>query len=115
MIDWLYTLADPARGVTVNVGVIAGGLRANVVAPEARAELDIRVLAAADAERIEREVQALVAQTPGTRIEVEGGIDRPPLEPTPATAPCSRRRGSGRRSSGSPSAKARPAAPPTAA
>jgi glutamate carboxypeptidase len=83
VIDWLYTLADPARGVTVNVGVIAGGLRANVVAPEARAELDIRVLAAEDAERIEREVQALTAETPGTRIEVEGGIDRPPLEPTP--------------------------------
>jgi glutamate carboxypeptidase len=83
VIDWLYTLADPERGVTVNVGVIAGGLRANVVAPEARAELDIRVLAAADAERIEREVLALTAVTPGTRIEVQGGIDRPPLEPTP--------------------------------
>lgn len=82
VIDRLYALADPERGVTVNVGVIAGGLRANVVAPEARAELDIRVLAAADAERIEREVLALTAATPGTRIEVEGGIDRPPLEPT---------------------------------
>ncbi|HEX4497950.1 MAG TPA: M20 family metallopeptidase [Thermoanaerobaculia bacterium] len=82
VIDRLYALADPERGVTVNVGVIAGGLRANVVAPEARAELDIRVLAAADAERIEREVLALTAETPGTRILVEGGIDRPPLEPT---------------------------------
>jgi glutamate carboxypeptidase len=83
VIDRLYTLADPERGVTVNVGVIAGGLRANVVAPEARAELDIRVLAAADAARIERQVLALTAVTPGTRIEVEGGIDRPPLETTP--------------------------------
>lgn len=86
MIDRLYALEDPARGVTVNVGVIAGGLRANVVAPEARADLDIRVLAADDAARIEREVLALngtAAETPGTRIEVEGGIDRPPLESTP--------------------------------
>jgi glutamate carboxypeptidase len=83
VIDRLYTLSDPARGVTVNVGVIAGGLRANVIAPEARAELDIRVLAVEDAERIEREVLALVAEAPGTRVEVEGGIDRPPLEPTP--------------------------------
>jgi glutamate carboxypeptidase len=82
VIDRLYALADPERGVTVNVGVIAGGLRANVVAPEARAELDIRVLATADAERIEREVLALTAVTPGTRLLVEGGIDRPPLEPT---------------------------------
>ncbi len=87
VIQWLYTLADPERGVTVNVGVIAGGLRANVVAPEARAELDIRVLAGEDAVRIEREVLGLTASTlgntPGTRIEVLGGIDRPPLEPTP--------------------------------
>ena len=87
VIQWLYTLADSERGVTVNVGVIAGGLRANVVAPEARAELDIRVLAGEDAVRIEREVLGLAASalgnTPGTRIEVLGGIDRPPLEPTP--------------------------------
>ncbi|HEY2293286.1 MAG TPA: M20 family metallopeptidase [Thermoanaerobaculia bacterium] len=83
VIQWLYTLADPARGITVNVGVIAGGLRANVVAPEARAELDVRVLAAEDAERLERQVLALTAETPGTRVEVLGGIDRPPLEPTP--------------------------------
>ncbi len=83
VIQWLYTLADPTRGITVNVGVIAGGLRANVVAPEARAELDIRVLAGEDAVRIERQVLGLTAETPGTRIEVLGGIDRPPLEPTP--------------------------------
>src|SRR3954447_26220584 len=83
VIQWLYTLADPARGITVNVGVIAGGLRANVVAPEARAELDVRVLAAEDAERLERQVLGLTAETPGTRVEVLGGIDRPPLEPTP--------------------------------
>jgi glutamate carboxypeptidase len=83
IIQWLYTLADPARGITVNVGVIAGGLRANVIAPEARAELDIRVLAREDAERLERQVLGLTAETPGTRVEVLGGIDRPPLEPTP--------------------------------
>ncbi len=83
MIQWLYALADPERGITVNVGVISGGLRANVVAPEARADLDIRVLAVEDAVRLEREVLGLTAETPGTRIEVLGGIDRPPLEATP--------------------------------
>jgi glutamate carboxypeptidase len=83
VIQWLYEKADPGRGITVNVGVVEGGLRANVVAPEARAELDIRVLATEDAERLEREVLALTAETPGTRVEVTGGIDRPPLEPTP--------------------------------
>jgi glutamate carboxypeptidase len=83
VIQWLYGLEDPGKGITVNVGVISGGLRANVVAPEARADLDIRVLAWEDAVRLEREVLGLTAETPGTRIEVLGGIDRPPLEATP--------------------------------
>jgi len=83
VIQALYGLADPERGITVNVGVVAGGLRANVVAPEARAELDIRVLAVEDALRLERTVRDLTASTPGTSLEVLGGIDRPPLEATP--------------------------------
>ena len=83
VIQRLYELADPERGITVNVGVVAGGLRANVVAPEARAELDVRVLAWEDALRLERTIQDLAAVTPGTTLEVRGGIDRPPLEATP--------------------------------
>lgn len=79
----LYAMAAPEQGVTVNVGVVEGGLRANVVAPEARAEVDVRVLTLADAQRLEAAVLALRAQTPGTRLEVSGGIDRPPLEATP--------------------------------
>ncbi len=82
VIQRLYELADPERGITVNVGVVAGGLRANVVAPEARAELDVRVLATEDAIRLERTVLGFKAQTPGTTLEVTGGIDRPPLEAT---------------------------------
>jgi glutamate carboxypeptidase len=83
VIQRLYELADPERGITVNVGVVSGGLRANVVAPEARAELDIRVLATEDAVRLERTVLGLAPLTPGTNLEVVGGIDRPPLEATP--------------------------------
>ncbi len=83
VIHRLYELADPERGITVNVGVVAGGLRANVVAPEARAELDVRVLTWEDALRLERTIQDLEAVTPGTTLEVLGGIDRPPLEATP--------------------------------
>jgi glutamate carboxypeptidase len=79
----LVALADPERGVSVNVGVISGGLRRNVVAPEAQAEIDVRVLRLEDAGRIERFMHGLEAETPGTRIEVSGGLDRPPLEPTP--------------------------------
>ncbi len=83
VIRTLYGLADPERGITVNVGVVAGGLRANVVAPEARAEVDMRVMGWDDAVRLERTVRDLAASTPGTRLEILGGIDRPPLEATP--------------------------------
>lgn len=82
----LTRLADPARGVSVNVGLISGGLRRNVVAPEARAEIDFRVLRIEDAREIERamhELPALDRIVPGTRVEVEGEVDRPPLELTP--------------------------------
>lgn len=79
----LYDLADPGKGITINVGVVSGGLRANVVAPEARAELDVRVLAWDDALRLEQTIRSLTASTPGTRLEIVGGIDRPPVEATP--------------------------------
>jgi glutamate carboxypeptidase len=83
VIQALYALADPERGITVNVGVVSGGLRANVVAPEARAELDVRVITWEDAVRLEKIIQGLTPSTPGTSLEILGGIDRPPLEATP--------------------------------
>lgn len=83
VIQTLYALADPDRGITLNVGVVSGGLRANVVAPEARAELDVRVLTWDDAMRLEKTIQGLTPSTPGTSLEILGGIDRPPLEATP--------------------------------
>lgn len=83
VIQRLDALADPARGISVNVGLVSGGVRANVVAPEARAEVDIRILRAQDLAAVERELRGLAPAVPGTSIEVAGGIDRPPLEPTP--------------------------------
>ena len=79
----LYELTDREKGVSINVGVIEGGTRRNVIAAEAKAELDVRVLALEDAERIDRIVRTLEPVTAGTRIHVEGGLDRPPLEATP--------------------------------
>ncbi|HVT57105.1 MAG TPA: M20 family metallopeptidase [Thermoanaerobaculia bacterium] len=78
----LYALADPRRGITVNVGVVAGGMRANVVAPRARAEVDVRVLRWEDAAPLERALRGLAPVLPGIRLEVAGAIDRPPLAPT---------------------------------
>jgi glutamate carboxypeptidase len=73
-------LQDAARGIGVNVGVISGGSRANVVASDARALIDVRVPTMTDAERITRRLYALQPVLSGTRLEVLGGVDRPPLE-----------------------------------
>ena len=79
----LFALNDPGRGVTVNVGTIDGGLRPNVVAPRAVAEVEARVVTADDARRLERQVRELRPVTEGVSLEVEGGFGRPPLERTP--------------------------------
>jgi glutamate carboxypeptidase len=84
VIQAVYGLADPARAVTVNVGVVSGGVRRNVVAPEARAEIDVRGLRWADLEAVEQALRSLHPVVPGTSLEVTGGMDRAPLEPTPA-------------------------------
>jgi glutamate carboxypeptidase len=73
-------LQDPAHGVTVTVGMIRGGTRANVVPDEARATIDARANTRADAERIARVLKSLPPQIAGARLEVKGGFDRPPLE-----------------------------------
>jgi glutamate carboxypeptidase len=79
----LFALNDPERGVTVNVGTIDGGLRSNVIAPEARADLDVRVPTAADAVRLEAAIRGLTPHLPGVTLRVEGGFGRPALEATP--------------------------------
>ena len=82
----LDRLADPQRGVTVNVGVVEGGSRSNVVAERARALVDVRVATVADAGRVEAALQALRPRSRGTSLAVRGGFSRPPLERTAAVA-----------------------------
>ena len=72
-----------ARGVTVNPGVISGGTRANVVAAEARAEVDMRVVRLRDAPALERKFRALRPFDKRCTIEVAGGLNRPPMERSP--------------------------------
>jgi glutamate carboxypeptidase len=80
----ITALQDLSRGVTVNVGVVSGGTRPNVVAEEARATVDVRVPTMADAAHIEQRMASLTPALPGARVEVRGGVSRPPLERTPA-------------------------------
>ncbi|MET0555307.1 MAG: M20 family metallopeptidase [Vicinamibacteria bacterium] len=75
-------LNDPARGVSVNVGVVRGGTRSNVVPERAEAEVDFRVKRVEDARTLEAAVHALRSTDPGVRLEIEGGLHYPPLERT---------------------------------
>jgi glutamate carboxypeptidase len=87
----LHALNDPARGLSVNVGVVSGGTRENVVAAEASALVDVRVPTVADRDRIDRELGSLDSGVAGTAVEVEGGWTRPPLERSPGSAALFRR------------------------
>ena len=82
----LQRVRDLGPDVTLNVGMAAGGTLPNVVAEEAHAVIDTRVSAAADMDRVIEFVRNRTSTVPGTRIEVTGGFDRPPLERTAAVA-----------------------------
>ncbi len=82
-VERLFELNDADRGVTVNVGTIDGGMGANIVAPEARAEIEARVPTAGDAAAVEAAIRGLRPAGERVTLEVEGGFSRPPLEPTP--------------------------------
>jgi glutamate carboxypeptidase len=83
LIQALHAMTDLDRGITVNVGVISGGTRPNVIAPDAIGEVDVRVLSVGDGEEIERRIRKLSATVPGTAVEIESGLVVPPLERTP--------------------------------
>lgn len=76
-------LTDLGRGITVNVGVIRGGIRSNVVPDLAEAEIDFRVRTVDDARGVEKAIRGLASGDPGVSLEVEGGLNYPPLERGP--------------------------------
>jgi glutamate carboxypeptidase len=78
--DRLHSFNGAAGGISVNVGVFHGGTLSNVVAAEARAEVDVRFGTADEAARIESEILNLRPTDPRVQLMVKGGINRPPLE-----------------------------------
>jgi glutamate carboxypeptidase len=84
VIQELFALNDPARGITVNVGTVGGGLRPNVVAPDSHAEVDVRVPTWDDARRLGDSIGGMRPSTDGVKLSVTGGFDRPPMEKSPA-------------------------------
>lgn len=79
----LEDMTDYARGVTVNVGVVAGGTGSNVVPAECRAEIDMRVPNPEVGEEMCARVLGLAAFDPDVTVEVTGGMNRPPYEKGP--------------------------------
>jgi glutamate carboxypeptidase len=80
LIQTLEAMNDVKRGVTVNVGVVRGGTRPNVIAEEAYAEVDMRVRSIADAEALVPKILNLKSKTEGVSVSVTGALNRPPYE-----------------------------------
>jgi glutamate carboxypeptidase len=78
----INSLQDLARGISVNVVQVSGGLRSNVIPDQADAVVDVRVPTAAAAAEVETAFRSLTAIDPRATVEATGGIDRPPLERT---------------------------------
>lgn len=71
---------DVQAGLTVNVGVVRGGTRPNVVPEEAEGEVDVRVMDEGQARMIDERMKTLAPSGDGLLVEVTGGLNRPPME-----------------------------------
>jgi len=80
------SFTDLRRGLTVNVGLVSGGSRVNVVPAEAVAQVDVRIARLKDAAGIDGKMRGLKGFNRKCRVEVTGGINRPPMERTAGVA-----------------------------
>ncbi|XLS30689.1 M20 family metallopeptidase [Flavobacteriaceae bacterium M23B6Z8] len=79
-IQKLYEMNDLEKGITVNVGLIEGGISPNVIAPVSKAIVDVRVLNKQDGLYITKKILNLTPYLPDVELTIEGGIGRPPME-----------------------------------
>lgn len=80
---YVEDLADEVVGTTVNVTTARAGFATNVIAEEAVASVDVRVLKASEAERVTNAIHDYTPRDPRVSLTVAGGLNRPPMEPTP--------------------------------
>ena len=81
-IQRLFEMNDPAKGISVNVGMIEGGTAANVIASMGQAVVDVRAPTIHDAQQVTEKILALQSINPGIRLNIEGGFGRMPMEAT---------------------------------
>ena len=79
-------LVDVKRGLTLNVGLVGGGTRTNVIPAQATASLDVRVSRMKDARVIDRQLRGLKPFNRKCKLAITGAVNRPPMERTHSTA-----------------------------
>ena len=85
-IEKISGFSDLKKGLTVNVGIVGGGSRTNVVPAEATAQIDVRIARMKDAAGIDKKMHSLRPFNRKCKIEITGGINRPPMERTAGVA-----------------------------
>jgi glutamate carboxypeptidase len=81
----IVAMQDWDKGTTLGPNVIEGGTVSNVVAERAAVLVDLRAWTTGEARRIDRGLKALKPVLKGARLELTGGLNRPPMEPTKAS------------------------------
>ncbi len=77
--------SDAARGLSVNPGLFSGGTRLNIVAAHAEAHIEARAWTSAELTAFDRRIHVLKPSDPRVHLTLDGGLNRPPMEPTPAS------------------------------
>ena len=85
LIETVAGFTDLRVGRTVNPGVISGGTRSNVIAEHAYADVDVRIARASDAAKVAKLFRGLRCADPACKLEITGGMNRPPMERKPGT------------------------------
>ncbi|WP_277678208.1 M20 family metallopeptidase [Gracilibacillus dipsosauri] len=83
----LHDITDEEKGIHVNVGIIEGGSSVNTISDHASAEIDVRFRKQEQADQIEQKIEDITshADIEGTKVRLEGEINRPPMEKTAKT------------------------------
>ena len=85
-IEKISSFTDLKKGLTVNVGIVSGGSRTNVVPAEAVAQVDVRIARMQDAAGIDKKMRRLHPLNRKCKMEITGGMNRPPMERTAGVA-----------------------------
>lgn len=83
-VDKVHAIADPSNGTTVSVTTFRGGTTTNVIPDRAECEIDVRFSDPSEAARVEAALRSLIPSDARVSLELQGAVNRPPLERTAA-------------------------------